>query len=65
MHMMKPRGLRDLDAHGKLYKYPRAKCKGVYGFQGDLNPVDPEGFIIQDIYTIANQIVSLLSNKTA
>ena len=22
-----------------LYKHPRVKCKGVYGFQGDLNPV--------------------------
>ena len=42
---MKPRGLRDLhvDAHGNLYKHPRAKRKGVYGFQGDLNPVGPEG----------------------
>ena len=40
---MKPRGLQDLDARGNLYKHPRAKCKGVYGFQGDLNPVGPEG----------------------
>ena len=63
--MMKLRGLRDFDVHGNLYKYPRAKRKGVYGFQGDLNPVDPEGFIVQGIYTIANQIISLLSNKTA
>ena len=61
---MKPRGLRNLDAHGNLYKHPHVKHKGVYGFQGDLNPVDP-GFIVQGIYTIANQIVSLLSNKTA
>ena len=36
---MKPRGLQDLDARGNLYKHPRAKRKGVYGFQGDLNPV--------------------------
>ena len=43
---MKPRGLRHLDACGNLYKYPRAKCNGVYGFQGDLNPVDPKGLII-------------------
>ena len=63
--MMKLRSLRDLDAHGNLYKYPRTKHKGVYGFQGDLNPVDPEGFIVQGIYTIPNQIISLLSNKTA
>ena len=38
---MKPRGLWDLDARGNLYKHPCAKCKGVYGFQGDLNPIDP------------------------
>ena len=38
---MKPRGLRDLDTCGNLYKHPHAKRKGVYGFQGDLNPVDP------------------------
>ena len=25
---------------------PHAKCKGFYGFQGDLNPVGPEGFIV-------------------
>ena len=42
-YTMKPRGLRDLDARGNLYKHPRAKRKGVYGFQGDLNPVGPEG----------------------
>ena len=40
---MKPGDLRDLDARGNLYKHPRAKRKGVYGFQGDLNPVGPEG----------------------
>ena len=40
---MKQRGLRDLDARGNLNKHPRAKRKGVYGFQGDLNPVGPEG----------------------
>ena len=40
-YTMKPRGLRDLDSRGNLYKHPRAKRKGVYGFQGDLNPVDP------------------------
>ena len=42
-YMMKPRGLRDLDACGNLYKHLRTKRKGVYGFQGDLNPVGPEG----------------------
>ena len=42
-YTMKPRGLRDLDARGNLYKHPRAKRKGVYGFQGDLNPIGPEG----------------------
>ena len=42
-YTMKPRALRDLDASGNLYKHPRAKCKGVYGFQGDLNAVGPEG----------------------
>ena len=40
---MKPRGLRDLDVRGNLYKHPHAKHKGVYGFQGVLNPVGPEG----------------------
>ena len=45
-YTMKPRGLRDLDTRGNLYKHPRAKRKGVYGFQGDLNPVGPEGFIV-------------------
>ena len=45
-YTMKPRGLRDLDSRGNLYKHPRAKRKGVYGFQGDLNPVGPEGFIV-------------------
>ena len=42
-YTMNPRGLRDLDARGNLYKHPRAKRKGVYGFQGDLNPIGPEG----------------------
>ena len=42
-YTMKPRGLRDLDPRGNLYKHPRAKRIGVYGFQGDLNPVGPEG----------------------
>ena len=41
---MKPRGLRDLDARGNLYKHP--SMMGVYWFQGDLNPVGPEGFIV-------------------
>ena len=45
-YTMKPRGLRDLDTRGNLYKHSRAKRKGVYGFQGDLNPVGPEGFIV-------------------
>ena len=58
---MNPRGLWDLEPHGNLYKHPHAKRKGVYGFQGDLNPVGPEG----SSYTIANQIISLLGNKTA
>ena len=40
---MKPRGLQDLDARRNLFKHPCAKRKGVYGFQGDLNPVGPEG----------------------
>ena len=43
---MKPRGLRDLDARENLYKHPCEKCKGCYGFQGDLNLVGPEGFIV-------------------
>ena len=36
---MKPRCLPDLDTHENLYKHPHVKCKGVYGFQGDLNCV--------------------------
>ena len=62
---MKVRGQRDLDTHGTLYKHPHTKHKGVYGFQGGLNHVGPEGFIVYGIYTVANQIVSLLGNKTA
>ena len=42
-YTMNPRGLRDLEPHENLYKHPRAKHKGVYGFQGDLNSVGPEG----------------------
>ena len=42
-YTMKLRGPWDLDAHENLYKHPRAKRKGVYGFQGDLNPIGPEG----------------------
>ena len=45
-YTMKPRGLQDLDTRWNLYKHPRVKSKGVYGFQGDLNPVGPEGFIV-------------------
>ena len=39
--MIKPRGLWDLDFHRNLYKHLHVKHKGVYGFQGDLNLVDP------------------------
>ena len=42
-YTMNPRGLWDLEPRGNLYKHPHAKRKGVYGFQGDLNPVGPEG----------------------
>ena len=39
---------------GPGFRYPRkpiyintcVKSKGVHGFQGDLNPVGPEGFIL-------------------
>ena len=37
----------------KLYRHPRMKRKGVF-FQGDLNPVGPEGFIIYTILLAAN-----------
>ena len=40
-----------------------AKHKDAYGFQGDLNPLGYEGFIIKGIYTIANQIVSFSATK--
>ena len=40
---MNPRGLRDLEPRGNLYKHPHVKRKGVYGFQGDLNPAGPKG----------------------
>ena len=43
--MMKPRGLRDLDPPGN-HKHPCVKRKGVHDFQGNLNPVGPEGFIV-------------------
>ena len=42
-YMMNPRGLRDLEPRENLYKHPRTKRKGVYGFQGDLNPIGPKG----------------------
>ena len=43
---MKPRGLRDLEPCGN-YIDTRAQSARVFiGFQGDLNPVGPEGFII-------------------
>ena len=61
--MMKPRGLRDLDPPGN-HKHPCVKRKGVHDFQGNLNPIGPECFIVKSTYTITNQIVSLRSNKT-
>ena len=42
-YTMNLRGLRDLEPCGNLYKHPCAKRKGVYGFQGVLNPIGPEG----------------------
>ena len=43
---MKPRGLRDLEPRGN-YIDTRAQSARVFiGFQGDLNPVGPEGFIV-------------------
>ena len=42
-YTMNLRGPQDLEPRGNLYKHPRAKRKGVYGFQGDLNPVGPKG----------------------
>ena len=42
-YTMNPSGLRDLEPHKNLYKHPHTKLKGVYGFQGDLNPIGPEG----------------------
>ena len=48
-YTMKPRGLRDLDARENLYIHPCTKRKCVYGFQGDLNPVGPESFIVDRI----------------
>ena len=38
-YTIKPRCLPDLYTHKNLHKYPHVKCKGVYGFQGDLNRV--------------------------
>ena len=59
-YAMKPRGLQP---HGNLYKHPHMKCKGVYDFQGYLNPVGPESssYKVYILY-IANQIVSLHCN---
>ena len=39
-------GFRNLYKPIYIYKLPCTKHKGVYGFQGDLNPVGPEGFIV-------------------
>ncbi len=43
---MKPRRLRDLEPRGNQYSHPRAKRKGGYGFQGALNGVVADGFIV-------------------
>ena len=37
-------------ARRNLYKHLHTKRNGVYGFQGDLNPVGPEDFILYDLY---------------
>ena len=67
-YAMKPRGLQP---HGNLYKHPHMKCKGVYGFQGYLNPVGPESSSYKVIYSQSNcfsplqhklRSISLLSN---
>ena len=42
-YTMKPMGLQDLDTRENLYKYLHMKRNG---FQGDLNPIDPQGFIV-------------------
>ena len=43
-YTMNPRGLRDLiEPRENLCKHPHMKRNGVYGSQGDLNPVGPEG----------------------
>lgn len=43
------------------YKYKIYTFWGLKGFQGDLNPVSPEGFGIR---VIADQITFFLNNKT-
>ena len=35
--------IEQVDPRGNLYEHLLAKRKGVYGFQGDLNPVGSEG----------------------
>ena len=43
---MKPRGLRDLEPRGNYIDTCVRSARVFIGFQGDLNPVGPEGFIV-------------------
>ena len=43
---MKPRGLRDLEPRGNYIDTRARSARVSIGFQGDLNPVGPEGFIV-------------------
>ena len=43
---MKPRGLWDLEPRGNYIDTSAQSARVSIGFQGDLNPVGPEGFIV-------------------
>ena len=43
---------KDLELCRDLYRHLHAKHKGLYGFQGDLNPIGPEGSSHKVLYPI-------------
>jgi len=45
-YTMQPRGLRDLEPHGNYIDTRTQSARVSIVFQGDLNPVGPEGFIV-------------------
>ena len=45
-YTMKPRGLRYLEPRGNCIDARARSARASIGFQGDLNTVGPEGFIV-------------------